>query len=347
MEAGGANAERKRSSNAVNTPSSSHYSMRGLRLHHGHAAKSTFVISSSSIITSRSFCSTRINHDLTPFTRRLFKLPSLPSQPSQTHHNLPTFLTYAEHIALPQASTVYVGTHYEYTVLESLRRHAFSLHRIGGRDDAGIDLVGTWHLPEREQDALRVLVQCKALKTKLGPNLVRELEGAIRQAPVGWRTAQTVGILVSPREATKGVRDALARSSYPLLWMMVERDGRLRQALWNARVEELGLGVLGVETRYASTAVGEDGTMAPEVVLTWDGGDIPHMDRVEQDLLRLEDEWVASWGVDGLGVDKGVLLDTIENVFPDGHPGPASTGAISDQDRRKVLQFLREDRADT
>lgn len=320
--------------------------MRGLHLHHGLAAKSRFSVSLSFITSTRSFCNTRLNHDLTPFTRRLFKLPSLPSQPSQNHHDLPTFLDYAERISLPQTSTVYVGTHYEYTVLESLRRHALCLHRIGGRDDAGIDLVGTWHLPERERErALRVLVQCKALKTKLGPNLVRELEGAIRQAPVGWRTPQTVGILVSPREATKGVRDALARSSYPLLWMMVERDGRLRQALWNARVQELGLGFLGVEPRYATgTAVGDDGALMQEVVLTWDGGDIPHMDQVERDLLRLEDEWVASWGVDGLGVDKGALLDTVESVLNAEHPGPSPSSAVSDQDRRKVLQALREDR---
>lgn len=231
-------------------------------------------------------------------------------------------------------------------MLQSLRRYALALHRIGGRDDAGLDLVGTWHLPERERErAVRVLVQCKALKTKLGPNLVRELEGAIRQAPVGWRTAQTVGILVSPREATKGVRDALARSSYPLLWMMVERDGTLRQALWNARVEELGLQPLGVETRYGTTA-GTDGSLTQEVALTWDGGDIPHMDQVERDLLRFEDHWVASWGVDLAGVEKGVLLDTVERVFPEGHPGSNSDGTVSDLDRTRVLQALRGDQSE-
>lgn len=314
--------------------------MRRLRLRHGLAAKRPFLPFFDILTPSRSFSSTQINHDLTPFTRRLFKLPSAPSPPSQNHHNLPTFLSYAERISLPQTSTVYVGTHYEYTVLESLRRYALALHRIGGRDDAGIDLVGTWHLPERERErALRVLVQCKALKTKLGPNLVRELEGAIRQAPVGWRTDQTVGLLVSPREATKGVRDALARSSYPLLWMMVERDGTLRQALWNARVEDLGLRPLGVEARYGST--GPDGSLTQGVALTWDGGDIPHMNRVEQDLLRLEDDWVASWGLEGADVEKRVLLDAVERVFPDAHSGSSSDGTVSELDRSKVLQALR------
>lgn len=318
--------------------------MRRLRLHHGLAAKHRFRTSSNPIIISRPFSNARINHGLTPFTRRLFKLPSAPTPPSQNHHNLETFLSYASRISLPPTSTVYVGTHYEYTVLTSLRRYALALHRIGGRDDAGIDLVGTWHLPGRERErAVRVLVQCKALKTKLGPNLVRELEGAIRQAPVGWRTAQAVGVLVSPREATKGVRDALARSSYPLLWMMVERDGTLRQALWNARFEELGLQPLGVETRYCTAEA--DGSVAQEVGLTWDGCEIPPMERVEREILHSEDQWVASWGVDLPGVEKGALLDAVERVFPDGHPGSSSEG-VSSQDRSKVLQALRGERSE-
>ncbi|KAJ5380495.1 uncharacterized protein N7496_002923 [Penicillium cataractarum] len=319
--------------------------MRRLHLHHGLAARD---LSTKSIRSARPcrrcFSRSRTDHDLTPFTRRIFKLPSAPSPPSQQHDDLTSFLSYAERISLPQTSTVYVGTHYEYTVLQSLRHYALALHRIGGRDDAGIDLVGTWHLPERERErALRVLVQCKALKTKLGPNLVRELEGAIRQAPVGWRTGQTAGVLVSPREATKGVRDALARSSYPLFWMMVELDGTLKQALWNARAEELGLGPLGVETRYGAGAVdAESGSVRKEVALTWDGGDIPDMDLVEQSLLRHEDQWVKSWGVDWSKVDKEALLDVVERIFPDGQPEPQPDGSLSAVDQSKVLAALRE-----
>jgi hypothetical protein len=210
---------------------------------------------------------------------------------------------------------------------------------VGGRDDAGIDLVGTWHLPERERErALRVVVQCKSLKTKLGPNLVRELEGALRNAPVGWRTEQTMGMLVSPREATKGVRDAMARSGYPLLWMMVERDGRLKQALWNARAEQLGLGPLGVETRYTGNGGDLSEMVSTEVALTWDGVDIRDMDCVEQDLVRAEDQWAASWGV--APSDKAALLDVLENMFPESIPsGPEG---LSVSDRTKVLQAMQK-----
>ncbi|KAJ5316651.1 hypothetical protein N7508_001159 [Penicillium antarcticum] len=316
--------------------------MRLLRLHHGLAAGKSHL--KLGCISRRCFSSTHAHHDLTPFSRRLFKLPSAPSPPSQHHHDLTTFLSYAEHISLPEKSTVYVGTHYEYTVLQTLRQYALALHRIGGRDDAGIDLVGTWHLPEREQSrAIRVLVQCKALKAKLGPNLVRELEGTFRQAPVGWRTGQTVGMLVGPREATKGVRDALARSTYPLFWMMIERDGTLKQALWNARADELGLGPLGVETRYG--AEGESGSVTKEVALTWDGCDIPNMGCVELDLARFEEQWVASWGANLPEIEKGELLDIAERVLSHGESGFLSDGTISDADRTKVLQALQERQA--
>ncbi|KAJ5539476.1 hypothetical protein N7513_007808 [Penicillium frequentans] len=288
---------------------------------------------------SRLFSNTSTKNDITQFTRRLFKLPSAPPPPSQHHNSLSQFLTYATRISLPETSTVYVGTHYEYTVLKSLRRYALALHRIGGRDDAGIDLVGTWHLPTHERSrALRVVVQCKALKTKLGPNIVRELEGTLRQAPVGWRTGQTVGVLVSPREATKGVRDALARSSFPLFWMMVERDGTLRQALWNARAERLGLGALGIETRYTSTDGSE---LLKEVVLTWDGSDIPDMDAVEDALRMHEELWIKSWGKDLEHVEKDVLLDTVEKVFPDGYPEEAD-GNFAQAQQARVLEALRE-----
>ncbi|KAJ5089727.1 hypothetical protein N7532_008411 [Penicillium argentinense] len=288
----------------------------------------------------RSFTNSRAHYDLSPFTCRLYKLPSAPSPPSQNHNSLATFLSYADRISLPTTSTVYIGTHYEYTVLESLRRYALALHRVGGRDDAGIDLVGTWHLPERERErAVRVLVQCKALKAKLGPNLVRELEGALRQAPVGWRTSQTAGVLVSPREATKGVRDALARSSYPLFWMLVERDGTLRQALWNARAEELGLDPLGVETRYR-TAASELGSITTETTLTWDGYDIPDMDQVESELARHEQQWVASWGLDIPESEKDRLLDTVEKIFPQGHPDPAADGKVPKEHRERIMQAL-------
>ena len=181
--------------------------------------------------------------------------PNPPKPSTPNHHDLPSFLNYANRIGLSPTSTTYVGTYYEYTVQNALRRLGFSLTRIGGRDDSGVDLLGTWHLPSNPHP-LRVIVQCKALKGKLGPNLVRELEGAFIGAPVGWRGAGVLAILVSPKSATKGVREAMGRCRWAMGWIMLEGGaftcgkGRVRQVLWNRAAAEVGLEGVEVTMKY-------------------------------------------------------------------------------------------------
>ena len=202
--------------------------------------------------------------------------PIPPSPVIQQHHDLPSFLSYAARTSLSPTSTTYVGTHYEYTVLETLRRLRLDLTRIGGRSDSGIDLLGTWDLPSLPHP-LRIIVQCKALKTKLGPSLVRELEGAFIGAPFGWRGEGILGLLVSPREATKGVRDALTKSRQPLVWVLTGLDGRVQQILWNKKAGDIGLEGLGVDVVY-----GRD-TAEPaqkDLVLTWEGEQLKGLDDV-------------------------------------------------------------------
>ncbi|PLN83639.1 hypothetical protein BDW42DRAFT_199998 [Aspergillus taichungensis] len=305
-------------------------------------------------------------HHITPphsktihtFTQRLFKLPTPPTPTPNNHTNLPTFLTHASRTALSPSSTTYIGTHYEYTVQQTLRASNFTLHRTGGRADAGIDLLGTWHVPSREHP-VRTIVQCKALKTKLGPNLVRELEGTFASAPAGWRTGDEVGVLVSPREATRGVREALARSAFPLVWMLVGRDGVLRQALWNGRVEELGLGALGVEVRYDSCVGGGEGKKGEKggaaVGLTWDGEGLSGMDAVEGEMARAEERWMGMWMGDAGGemgdAERWELLEVVERMFPEEKPlllgmemGKCCS-ALSEEERARVVQTLRGRRA--
>lgn len=292
---------------------------------------------------STPFANRPFHRQLHSFTRRLFKLPSPPPHPSPHHHDLPTFLAYADRTSLSPTTTSYIGTHYEYIVQQTLRSSAFTLHRVGGRDDAGIDLVGTWHLPHREHP-LRVIVQCKSLKTKLSPNLVRELEGTFHQSPVGWRTGDEVGVLVSPREATKGVRDALARSAYPLVWMMIERDGAMRQALWNAKAEQLGLVGLGVEVRYSASG-DVDSSVTKRVSFTWDGEEIPDMEQVETQMSGVEDKWLRAWGngFNEVEKNKSELLDAVQELFPEEKPlllGTGACSALSEADRARVMQSL-------
>ena len=231
------------------------------------------------------------------------------------------------------------------------------LYRVGGREDAGVDLVGTWHVPtttarrhRHRHRILRVFVQCKALKAKLGPNLVRELEGTFttffspshRNQGEEDGKKDEVGILVSTREATKGVRDAMTSSVYPLFWMMVDREGVLHQALWNARVDELGLGLLGVESRYNTQSPTEK-----SIVLTWDGHDLPGMDQVEDAMAAREAEWLASWKDNNSGstllsdAGKSELLDIIQESFPNAQleEGGRSSG-LTDDDRKRILHEL-------
>ncbi|RDL35709.1 Uncharacterized protein BP5553_06321 [Venustampulla echinocandica] len=161
------------------------------------------------------------------------------------------------------SSTVYVGTHYEYTVQSALERLGMSLKSIGGRSDYGIDLLGTWALPPLSQP-LKVLIQCKALAGKLLPSHARELEGAFVGAPAGWRGSGVLGFVVSQNPATKGVREALGRSRWPMGFVLCRPDGRILQMLWNRRAEQEGLEGVGVGLKYA----GGDRSQR-EVILTW------------------------------------------------------------------------------
>jgi len=165
-------------------------------------------------------------------------------------------------------STTYVGTHYEYTVQAALSRLGMSLKRIGGKSDYGIDLLGTWSLPPAPQP-LKVLIQCKAFARKVEPSQARELEGAFVGAPTGWRGAGVLGFLVSRKPATKGVREALGRSRWPMGYVLCEDDGRVLQMLWNRRAEQEGLEGIGVGLKYGGGEKNER-----EVILTWKGDTI-------------------------------------------------------------------------
>ncbi|PNY29752.1 Uncharacterized protein, mitochondrial [Tolypocladium capitatum] len=187
-----------------------------------------------------------------------------PDAPSSQHSNLTTFLAYAKRTGLDDESTVFVGTHYEYTVAATLTRYGFFLKRIGGASDYGTDLVGTWTLPSLSQP-LRVLAQCKAGAQRVGPQHVRELEGAFVGAPVGWRGDGVLGVLVSERAATKGVRDSLGRSRWPMAYACCSRDGAVTQVLWNRRAEEEGLEGYGVAPRHV------EGRSDAELVLMRNG----------------------------------------------------------------------------
>ncbi|GLB06617.1 hypothetical protein AtubIFM57258_001928 [Aspergillus tubingensis] len=276
---------------------------------------------------------------LSPLTRRLYKLPHPPIPPSSSSHTtLPSFLAHASRTSLPPTSTTYIGTHYEYTIQSTLRSSALLLHRTGGRSDAGTDLVGTWHLPAHEHPP-RVLVQCKALKTKLGPNIVRELEGTFASAPVGWRGTGVIGMLVSPREATRGVREALTRSRFPLVWCLVGLEGRVRQVLWNEKVERVVGDGLGVGVVYRADAGEQDA----EARVTWDGEDVPEVDAVVERMEVMQRRWFELWGVGEERWEE--VLGVVERLFPFEKPllyaRDGRVSGLSEEEREVVRGELR------
>lgn len=197
---------------------------------------------------------------------------------SAKHYDLNTFIHHATSTALSPTSTVHVGTSYEYLCAHTLPRLGFrNLTRTGGRSDRGIDVLGHWESPSLaatgNEGGLHVIVQCKANARKAGPEMIRELEGAVAGAPGEWRGEGTIGVLCARREATDGVRQAVRRSERGIVWIMIEdgggegKEGKVRQILWNGRVgKQIGRRV-GAGLRYV---VGNKG-MEKEVYLTLDG----------------------------------------------------------------------------
>ncbi|OCK79010.1 hypothetical protein K432DRAFT_383437 [Lepidopterella palustris CBS 459.81] len=170
--------------------------------------------------------------------------------PGSNHHNdLPSFLTYAERVNLSSTKTVYVGTHYEYTVAIALLRLGFSLIRTGRRADNGIDLIGHWTIPQFPEP-LPVIVQCKARNDRLAPKHVREMEGAFQSVPVEWKKKDVLGLLVTTQKATKGVLGVLGMNRWPMGFLKITHAGTVEQFVWNRSAVERGLEGVGVNARY-------------------------------------------------------------------------------------------------
>ncbi|KAL7950139.1 hypothetical protein V8C42DRAFT_309588 [Trichoderma barbatum] len=168
----------------------------------------------------------------------------------QQHSDLSSFLEDAKRRGLDEKSSLFTGTRYEYLVAGRLARYGFSLRRIGGASDFGIDLVGEWTVPScPSAPPIRVLVQCKGGIQRVGPHLIRELEGSFVGAPAGWRGQGVLGLLVAERTATKGMRDALGRSDVAMGYFCCSGEGVVRQMLWNQRAEDEGLEGVDVALR--------------------------------------------------------------------------------------------------
>jgi hypothetical protein len=185
-----------------------------------------------------------------------------------------TFLAYVQRTKLNKNTTVYRGTHYEYTVARALSRYGFSLKRIGGTSDRGLDLLGTWTVPGTRRTT-KVALQCKSGARSPGPQYVRELKGAMAEAPPGWRgDGEALGLLVGEKAATRGVLEEL-RAGVGLGYVCCSREGEVVQLLWNQRAQDMGLEGVTVGVKYV------DEGKEKKLVLMREGKMVPLLDMVE------------------------------------------------------------------
>lgn len=78
---------------------------------------------------------------------KILEKSSVKEPGSERHSDLESFLEYAKRLKLAETSTIYVGTHYEYTVSFSLQSLGFDLTRTGRASDYGSDLLSHWSVP--------------------------------------------------------------------------------------------------------------------------------------------------------------------------------------------------------
>lgn len=159
------------------------------------------------------------------------------------HHSLQSFIDYASSTNLDLKSTVFKGTLHEYSVLETLKTYSFDLSRVGGNDDKGIDLKGTWKLPN---NSIPIIIQCKNEAKKIGPKYIRELSG------IKSLTPRTISMLASTSMFTPMAMQTMAGSSQPIcltLFKQHSEGAALQQLIWNRAAGEI-IGDLQVKMEY-------------------------------------------------------------------------------------------------
>ncbi|QLG73576.1 hypothetical protein HG535_0F00860 [Zygotorulaspora mrakii] len=155
-------------------------------------------------------------------------------------------------------SSVFQGTLYEYTVMRELQTKLSmcELERVGGANDHGIDIKGSWHIkniyrkmnpllnldqieapkrcrvngaifkPYRSKalmEDLKVLVQCKGrTHSKVGPREFRELIGTFTSTVTPTNRNKTVMLMCSPHMLTKNGLKLIEMLPIPVIYLRIE-----------------------------------------------------------------------------------------------------------------------------
>lgn len=184
-------------------------------------------------------------------------------------------------------SSVARGTRFE-LLCQNLLRQMFGmdLERTGGAGDKGVDLRGWWTLPAptnlQQEKRIRVLAQCKCQDEggkKMGPVLIREVEGVVHRAsspvhPSSDRVEAVVGIILSSSGFSKQALLQVRSSTVPLVAVHVKAED-LQSAKASPLSNNLGERCLFIvwNERFASR---QHGLLGDELEVRWQRSLDPH-----------------------------------------------------------------------
>ncbi|EGG25108.1 hypothetical protein DFA_03354 [Cavenderia fasciculata] len=123
-------------------------------------------------------------------------------------------------------SNVWIGTEFEKLVIEQLSQFGFKLNRVGGAGDKGIDLNGVWEFGET---TFNVIVQCKKLKKKVGPSVLREMESTLSRfiEKSGTTGNKSIGLIASYSQFTDNVQMEIDSFQPPIIICQIYEQGLL------------------------------------------------------------------------------------------------------------------------
>lgn len=186
------------------------------------------------------------------------------------HYDLASYERWVQQGNKSRTSPTYIGDKYEYQIKDFLEPYGFKLNKRGGAGDQGIDLIGTWYVPDAPWE-LKVIIQCKAGKTQSRPDHVRALIGAYHSGPATHRGNHSMAFLASTCKAGPGTIDVLTSSKSPMGYLWIDTEGRMNQCILNQAAISAGLG--GLSTREVYVPTSRDYAIARvhrAVVFTWD-----------------------------------------------------------------------------
>lgn len=207
--------------------------------------------------------------------------------------------------AATQCTTVAKGTAFEHRSLQILAHDlAMDLHRVGGKDDGGVDLIGWWKLPRFPPnptsatlpERIRVVAQCKAEKKKIGPKYIRELEGVLHEhihiarhpnsqhveentfsgpktgdvaalnLDASWNQFPTIALFISESSFTKSAILRMLSSTVPLLFLHIPPASSSTSSHNLGITEDSSIGAALVNPALAGTR----GVLRGEVEIRWE-----------------------------------------------------------------------------